>query len=219
MESTVADHHPIASPLAACCQATAGRLTTHDDVGAQFPWVGNARGSGRYYRGQAGFSFEMGGGQVVVSSWRYVAEHVSAGHGSRAWEDFLHAAAAPCLVLEDITHRWDRPRYARYRLRDGLESTFRVAVVEDFGEGRLLLVTAFDKKSLTGGHYRALREARVGERCPAFCLRTRDVHPRVRGPRRVDRIAPCATSIPHDACCEHHLGCLNPGPPAVEGMA
>ncbi|HVM03062.1 MAG TPA: hypothetical protein VM263_10370 [Acidimicrobiales bacterium] len=219
MERGVADHHSVAAPLSACCEATAGRLTAHDDVGAQFPWVADARKSGRFYRGQAGFSFELGGGQVVVSSWLFVVKHLRGGHGPRAWEDFLHAAAAPCLVLEDTTHGPGRPRYARYRLRDGLESTFRFAVVEDFGEGRLLLVTAFDKKSLTGGHYRALREARVGERCPAFCLRTRDVHPKARGPRRVDRIAPCATAIPDDACCEHHLACLNRGPAAVEGMA
>jgi len=207
----------VVQPIPACCELTASRLSTVDNVWERFPWLQAWRGGSGYYRDQPGFGFALGGQRIVVSSWLFVWNHPVRRHGPRAWEDFLHAASRPCLVIEDTSQRWRRPRYALYRLRDGLEDTFRVAVIEDHGDGQFVLVTAMPKKSLTNKHYGSLKEQRLPERCPAFCLRTRDLDPAARP--RIDRPAPCLSEVPFDDCCENRLACLNSGREPAEGMA
>ncbi|MFP5318539.1 MAG: hypothetical protein ACLGI2_09615 [Acidimicrobiia bacterium] len=189
--------------LEACCEVTAPRLTAVPDVRERYPWLPVDGGGAAVV---PGFGYELGWGRVVASPWGRVHEHVIPGHGPRAWEDFLHAAVRPCLVVEQPPKRGLPPRFALYRLREGTEFTFRMAVIEHHGEGRFSLVTAFARHSLTRRHYGALAAGRLSDRCPAFCLRTRDIDPQARP--RIDRPAPCVTEIPSADCCENQLACL-----------
>lgn len=178
------------------------RLVDVHDVLATFPWADQRRGKAKPAP-RAGFSFAAWDGNVVVSSWSYVRRHIVHRHDQQAWSDFLHATASPCLVL-DQRRRWPPvPRLALYRVRPGLENTFRLAVLEQHAPGRLSLVTAYPKKSLAGDHYRALTDGLLSS-CGAYCLRRRDLQPMAGPPPR--RWSVPSVDLPA-GCCELEPGC------------
>jgi hypothetical protein len=191
------------TPLAACCAAMQARIRPVDELARAFPWAGTGPAKVADRPPRAGFSFSAWDGNLVVSSWEYARDHLLVGHGPAAWSDFLHAAASPCIVLDQSPRRPERPRVALYRLRPGLSDTFRLAILERLGKGRFRLVTAFAKQSLAGDHLAAI-PSRVGSTCTAFCLRRRDVDPK--GGRPPARWSVGAITAP-PGCCELAPGC------------
>jgi len=200
-----------------CCAMTANGFRAVPDLSAEFGWVDGLRGDAEVHRGKPGFLFTAQG-RTVLSSWEHIQDHMVRARGPAAWKDLLHAVAKPCLVLPERPSRFHHPRYALYRLRPGAADTFRIAVLEEH-EGTFLAVTAFAKPSFANDHYRAIAANAHLDRCPAFCLRYRDIDPHERVRARPDRVAPCQTTAEDDGCCERQLDCLNPKATRADDVA
>jgi hypothetical protein len=195
-------------PLAACCPAVGARLSPVANLSASLPWLDERAGSATFVRDEPGFVLEAWDGGCIASSWSYVRVHLLRRHRRpAAWSDFLHAALAPCLVLHQRPGSSGRPRLALYRLRPGIEHTFRVAIVEREGDAAFRLVTAFAKQSIVNHHYAALFGGVVAT-CPGYALRRRDLHQYPGWVPVPERWSTAARDVP-DGCCERDPGCAS----------
>lgn len=152
-------------------------------------------------------TFGRDGEATVVSSWLRLDAKIVEGHGDRAWPDFLHATVAPCFAVEERRKRAKhRVRLALYRLGPGLNTTFRMAVLERYDEAHYFLVTAFAVPSVRAEHD-AVIPAGIKGTCPAFCVRQRDFDPFSSSWPPPGRWGPAIQAPDGETCCEHEVDC------------
>ena len=194
-------------PLRGCCAFTSSRLTLIENLSTAYPWVDTLGvGPSPWLSNQPGFELSAWNDLLVISSWLRVGGHVREGHGDRAWADFLHALTEPCFVVEEQQRRRQRgrKRLAFYRLGPGAATTFRLAVVEQYGDRTALMITAFPRPSVGVKHDAV---ADVLDACPAFCLRQRDLDPHTKTKPPPSRWSAATLEPGSDTCCERVVDC------------